>query len=132
MCRNAQSVMRARDPPLSSVAYRQASRSEAQTPSCAFLNQVDSAFRIPSSAFIVSARVLKASAATAEFPVRKLVSPAFRLAAVADGSRQFSRRPSVRFSQSVFLQTNHRSRGYDVRRYYRASRRIGISTLVAS
>src|SRR5260370_37470672 len=120
ICGNAQCVKRAREPPLSSVAYRQASRSEAQTPSCACSNQTHSAFRIPSSAFIVSARVLKASAATAKFPVRKLVSPTFRLAKVADGSRQLSRRLSVRFSQSVFLRTNHRSRGYDVLRYYRA------------
>src|SRR3954464_13527166 len=114
MCRNAQSVMRARDPLLSSAAYRQASRSEAQTPSYAFSNQFHSAFRIPSSAFIVSARVLKASAPTAEFPVRKLVSPAFRLARVADESKQLSRRPSDRFSQSVFLRTNHQSRGCGV------------------
>src|SRR6478672_4542721 len=111
MCRKAQSVMRARDPPLSSAAYRQASRSEAQMPWSASSNQIDSAFRIPSSAFIVSARVLKALAPQAEFPLRELVSPAFRLAKVAGGSRQLSRHPLVRFSRSVFLQTNHQSRG---------------------
>src|SRR4029077_12149929 len=120
MCRNVQSVMRARDPPLSSAEHRQASRSEGQTFSCAFSNRLDSAFRIPSSAFIVSARVLKASAAQAEFPLRELVSPAFLLAAVADEWRRLSRRPSVRFLRSVFLQTNHQFRGYDVRRCYRA------------
>src|SRR5205814_9890252 len=99
--------MPVRDPPLSSAAHRQASRSEAQTPSCAFSNQTHSAFRIPSSAFIVSARVLKASAATAEFPARELAAPAFQLAAVAAGLRQLSRHPSDRFSQSVFLRINH-------------------------
>src|SRR5207245_10314292 len=132
MCRNATSVRRGRAPPLSWASHRQASRSEAQTPSCAFSNQAHSAFRIPSSAFIFSARVLKASPATAKFPVRELVSPAFQLATVADGSRQLSRRPSVRFSQSVFLRKDHQSRCCGVRRYYRASRRIRILALVAS
>src|SRR5207248_7083556 len=91
MLRSARFATQARDRPSSWVMHLQASRFEAQTPSCAFSNRAHSAFRIPSSAFIFSARVLKASVALAEFPARDLVSPAFPVAAVAGAWSHLSR-----------------------------------------
>src|SRR6266536_4876958 len=52
MCRNVRSATKAHDPPSSSAARRQVSKSEGQMPSCAFSNPIRSwLFRLPASDF---------------------------------------------------------------------------------